>query len=423
MSIEPRDPNVSDEIRARNGERRDTNDENHPTHSALTAHLQRWGLREFDSDAAYFAWQREQFSQADITTLHQLVTCKQAPGAGAPEETAFYDATARPHIVPALYSQRYHYYLAIGPRVVAHIPPAGSVLDFGCGIGLLTTFYAQLFPNVSFLGLDRSSVSLEYARGRAKALNLTNIAFDCVDLDRQSMPGGFDLVIATHALLQAERDPGIPSTSWQTFGRSHDAQVQAHFEQRTGLVPRLDHLILALVREGRMIVFEKTRLLARRIPFQRALAGRDLDLIEPPEPVRYSLIEEVAEDGPLYVLGRKQGVAGWEWDETPEGDNGTDFDLDGIVHRERVGDEPLYENHAASAQQVWAELPDRHIVKETNRQGEEGRGLHVELGTTKQGLVYLYVANTFDQRQLVLIEEARASVLESYYRDIESAEA
>ena len=79
MSIEPRDPNVSDEIRARNGERRDTNDENHPTHSALTAHLQRWGLREFDSDAAYFAWQSEQFSQADITTLHQLVTCKQAP--------------------------------------------------------------------------------------------------------------------------------------------------------------------------------------------------------------------------------------------------------------------------------------------------------------------------------------------------------
>jgi len=61
-------------------------------------------------------------------------------------------------------------------------------------------------------------------------------------------------------------------------------------------------------------------------------------------------------------------------------------------------------------------------VKETNRQGEEGRRLHVELGTTKRGVVYLYVANTFDQRQLVLIEEARASVLESYYRDIESAE-
>ncbi len=392
------------------------------TQAALVDHLQRWGLREFDSDAAYFAWQREQFSQADITTLHHLIECKQGPGAGTPEETAFYEATARPHIVPALYSQRYHYYLDIGPRVVARIPPAGSVLDFGCGIGVLTTFYAQLFPNVSFLGLDRSPASLEYARGRAGSLKLTNIAFDCVDLDRQSIPGGFDLVIATHALLQAERDPGIPSTSWETFGRSHDEQVQAHFEHRTGLVPRLDHLVLALGRESRMIVFEKSRLLSRRIPFQRALARRDLDLIEAPEPVRYRLVEEVAEDGPLYVLGHKRSVAGREWDETPEGANRVDFDLDGIVHRERVGDEPLYENHAASAQRVWAELPDRHIVKETNRQGEEGRRLHVELGTTKRGVVYLYVANTFDQRQLVLIEEARASVLESYYRDIESAE-
>ena len=182
-----------------------TNDDNDPTRSALIGHLQGWGLREFDSDDAYFAWQREHLSQADITTLHQLIASKQAPGAGVPEETAFYDATAQSHIVPALYSQRYQYYLAIGPRVAVRIPPAGSVLDFGCGIGLLTTFYAQLFPNVSFLGLDRSPASLEYARRRAKDLNLANIEFDCVDLDRQSVPGGFDLIIATHVLLQAAR--------------------------------------------------------------------------------------------------------------------------------------------------------------------------------------------------------------------------
>ncbi len=167
------------------------NDETVTTQAALIAHLQRWGLREFDSDDAYFAWQREHFSPADVAALHRLVANKQAPEAGVLEETAFYDATAQPHIVPALYSQRYRYYLAIGPRVVARIPQAGSVLDFGCGIGILTTFYAQIFPCVSFLGLDRSPASIEYARRRAKDLNLTNIKFDCIDLDRQSMPGEF----------------------------------------------------------------------------------------------------------------------------------------------------------------------------------------------------------------------------------------
>jgi SAM-dependent methyltransferase len=399
-----------------------TNDENHPTRSALTAHLSRWGLRKFDSDDAYFAWQCELFSPSDVTTLHQLIANKQAPGSGVLEETAFYDATAQPHIVPALYSQRYQYYLAIGPRIVARIPSAGSVLDFGCGIGLLTTFYAQLFPHVSFLGIDRSPASIAYARQRAKDLKLTNIEFDCVDLDRRSVSGRFDLIIATHALLQAEHDPGIPSTCWQTFDRSFDEQAQTNFEQRTGLVPRLDHLLLALVPEGSMIVFEKTRLLARRIPFQRALAGRRLRLLESPESIRYSLVEEVAEDGPLYVLGREERSGSASWDEAPEEDGAAGPDLDALGQHTHDGDEPLYENHDPSAQRMWAQLPDRLIINEHTTRGRLGRELHAELGTTKQRFAYLYVANTFDQRQLVLIEQARLSVLESYYRDIVSAE-
>jgi len=31
---------------------------------------------------------------------------------------------------------------------------------------------------------------------------------------------------------------------------------------------------------------------------------------------------------------------------------------------------------------------------------------------------YLYCANTFDQRQLVIVESARAAMLEDYYREI-----
>jgi hypothetical protein len=46
--------------------------------------------------------------------------------------------------------------------------------------------------------------------------------------------------------------------------------------------------------------------------------------------------------------------------------------------------------------------------------------LHVELGQAAEG-VYLYFANTLDQRQLVLVEPARATMLESYYREIVSS--
>ena len=47
--------------------------------------------------------------------------------------------------------------------------------------------------------------------------------------------------------------------------------------------------------------------------------------------------------------------------------------------------------------------------------------LHVELGQAAEG-IYLYCANTLDQRQLVLVVPARRAMLESYYRDIASGE-
>ena len=47
----------------------------------------------------------------------------------------------------------------------------------------------------------------------------------------------------------------------------------------------------------------------------------------------------------------------------------------------------------------------------------DGRQVHVELGIVDE-THYLYCANTFDQRQLVLMEEARAALLEAYYQEI-----
>jgi SAM-dependent methyltransferase len=322
-------------------------------------------------------------------------------------------------LVPVLYSQRYEYYVAVGLRVAARIAPARRVLDFGCGIGILTTFFAQQYPEQHFVGIDRSPASIAYARRRAGELKLTNVEFHSVDLDREAGSGRYDLVVSTHALLQAEQDPGIPSDRWDRFARGHDAARQAAFEERTGLVPRLDRLMHSLADTGRMLVFEKARLLARRIPFQRALAARGLIVLEPPEPIRYALVEEATEDGPFYVLGRR-GVRGSdEWNESPEDEDALPVNLNEVKRRPTLGEEPLYENHAASAQVQWMSLPDRRVRKQFTREAAGGRQLHAELGTARD-LLYLYVANTFDQRQLILIEPARSRVLETYYAEIEN---
>ena len=392
----------------------DTRDEKRTTLHALEAHLAWWGLKRFTSDADYFAWQRIELSPADLNKLGKVVVQKHE--GGHLDEVAFYDLSAQPQILSVLYSQRSEYYIEVGSRVAARLGDVAHILDFGCGVGILTTFYAAQYPEKQFVGVDRSPASIAVARERAQGLGLGNLRFECVDVELQAIAGLYDLIVATHSLVQAEQDPGIPSHNWQTFERTHDSKQQALFEQRTGLEIRLDRLSALLARNGRMIVCEKTRQLARRVPLQRALAARGLWLIEQPEFVRYRLVEEVAEDGPFYLLGTEAGST-LHWDELPEPDEGPPCDPMQFKTHATDQDAPLYENHGPSAQGVWEQLHEKRLLKDTTRQESDGRQLHVELGQAEEG-VYLYCANTFDQRQLVIVEPARALILESYYRQI-----
>jgi SAM-dependent methyltransferase len=384
---------------------------------SLRSHLAWWGLKRFTSDAAYFAWQRNRLSSAELIQLRRVVEQKQEGGRS--EEVAFYDLSAQVRILPVLYSQRYEYYIEVGSRVAARFGGAGRILDFGCGVGILTTFYAMQFPEKQFVGVDRSPASIAVAREKAQELGLDNLRFECVDVELQAMTRPHDLIVATHSLLQAEQDPGIASLNWQTFERSHDPKQQALFEQRTGLDIRLDRLNGLLAQKGRMIVCEKTRQLARRVPLQRALAARGLGLVEQPESVRYRLVEEVADDGPFYLLGKEAGST-FHWDESPEPDEGLPFVRTQLKTGSTDPDAPLYENHWPSAQRVWERLYGKRLLKETTRQEPDGRELHIELGQAEEG-VYLYCANTLDQRQLVMVEPARVSILESYYQEIVSS--
>jgi SAM-dependent methyltransferase len=390
-----------------------------PHQKDLAEHLAWWGLRRFESDSAYFQWQRDVISGADLARLAELAQRKSAHGSDVSAEVAFYDYSVRPGVLLALYSQRYDYYTAVGPLVAAGIRSAKAILDFGCGPGILTTFYARQCPDSLFVGIDRSAASISVAQERAEHLGLKNVRFERGDIDVSAPIGSYDLIIATHALLQSEHDPGIPSADWRTFERPRDPRLQADFERRTGLGSRLDHLCAVLASEGRLLVFEKTRSLARRIPFQRAFASRACVLLEGPLPIRYSVVEEVAEDGPFYVLGRASSgrTLFSEWDESPEMDAHVTIDVARLGKSAGTADEPLYENHSMSAQLVWDQLAGREIVKEITRDGPAGRQVHVEIGEA-QGLSYLFCANTFDQRQVVLAKLEQADMLQEYYQEI-----
>ena len=78
---------------------------------------------------------------------------------------------------------------------------------------------------------------------------------------------------------------------------------------------------------------------------------------------------------------------------------------------------PLYENHFPVAEQVWQKLPDRVVLRQQTDEEDDGRQRHIECGRCAGDFHYLYWANTFDQRQIVIMDQERSALLETYYSE------
>jgi SAM-dependent methyltransferase len=270
----------------------------------LAEHLAKWGLREFLHEDDYYAWQRQSLSSEILHRLNELAQKRQG-GTDAEADRDFYDLSSSSSVLPTLYSQRFGYFRAVGNAISQKLEPGKTVLDFGCGVGILTTWYASLFPDCVFTGVDRSSQSITAAQRQAKAFQLDNISFQSMTVTQDNVSGLFDVIIATQALFQSETDPGLPSRSWESFEREDDAERQRMFETRTGIGKRLDWLLAKLNPKGRFLIFEKAFHLGRRVLFQRALTSRGLGNAQQPVYLCYSSFGEQLRDGPLYSVKRE----------------------------------------------------------------------------------------------------------------------
>ena len=474
--------------------------------SIVTRYLESWGLREFYDEAEYYEWQQTSLSLQDLQSLQSLVEQRQG-GDNEQADIQFYDLLAKPPLLSVLYSQRFDYFRQIGLLVSPRLSSEEHVLDFGCGVGILTCFFAQQHPGIQFMGVDRSGRSIEMAQAEAKKRRLSNVQFRVKEGMESSLGDIYDCILSTQALLQSEQEPGLPSQTWQTFAREDDRPRQEELERRTGLNRRFEALLHVLSDDGRMICFEKTWNLGRRIFFQRVLGGRKFFPVCDPAPCSYRELGETKVDGPLYevsrtgmpglqmwhedpihvegdtlyycggaiaermgrelaagqssetIRGQHRGMGAWTfqfglWQDvlawglcvTNSGFRGlilggakeksvifrleenighlTDFEFKEILQRSwgSLDDDPLndsmpgYENHRSSAQDIYQGLPQKNVQQESTFADGQGKEMHIEIGTTKN-FRYLYWANTFDQRQLVLMDVKGAEMLHKYYQE------
>jgi trans-aconitate methyltransferase len=81
-----------------------------------------------------------------------------------------------------------------------------SVLDAGCGDGLLSMALAKRHPSWTIVGVDLREEMLAGARERARGRGLGNVRFEAADLLRPLPVSGFDAVVALECLSEIPDD-------------------------------------------------------------------------------------------------------------------------------------------------------------------------------------------------------------------------
>ena len=79
--------------------------------------------------------------------------------------------------------------------VVDKLEAGATVVDIGCGGGVMLTTLAEAYPNSRCIGIDPSEAAIEIARTRATDMGLDNIEFMVAAGEDLEAGSGYDLVI------------------------------------------------------------------------------------------------------------------------------------------------------------------------------------------------------------------------------------
>lgn len=187
--------------------------------SSLQQHIQSiYGFQIFNSDDAYDKYKESTLSEATLQKLLEVSEPFQFMASIDLDDVIRYsDYTAHQPLAAVIHSQKTRTVIESGVAVDKAIAQADRVLDIGCNIGYLTTWYAQQYPDKEFVGVDISPESIQVATDYANKLKLRNLQFQQRNILETFPAGLFDAIVSTQTfefLRWTAAQPSGPPNSW-----------------------------------------------------------------------------------------------------------------------------------------------------------------------------------------------------------------
>ena len=167
----------------------------------LADHLRQYGIRHFANNDYYLEWGAKRLGPMLTDQVDRMREPLLEEKVSVGDLRAFYNFIANPKVSGVVHSMNADAIRVCGEFAGRQLHNRKKVLDLGCNVGYLSTWFARLDSQRHVTGVDLSTRSIEEATKRARTLGIANARFEVCDLTR-SVPGtGYDAIVDCQTLF------------------------------------------------------------------------------------------------------------------------------------------------------------------------------------------------------------------------------
>ena len=109
----------------------------------------------------------------------------------------------------------------------------GVLVDAGCGEGMFILPYADRFPNVHFIGIDKNKYHIVFCKKFVKKYILKNAFFSCQNLEEEPAINNVDLLLCVGTLQYIENDFTVITNFYKALNKNGEAIIYTPINGRT----------------------------------------------------------------------------------------------------------------------------------------------------------------------------------------------
>jgi 2-polyprenyl-3-methyl-5-hydroxy-6-metoxy-1,4-benzoquinol methylase len=161
-------------------------------------HLRTFEIFHFISDS-YWSWAAKKLGTKRTNKLNEIRE-PLIDGANSEQLDIFYDYVSHPILSSVIHSMKADAIKLSGIEVDSILPQSGRILELGCSIGYLTTFYALQSSDRFVIGCDSSKKTILRAKKESQNRKIKNVEFELINIIHGLPDGTFDAILSTQVL-------------------------------------------------------------------------------------------------------------------------------------------------------------------------------------------------------------------------------